>query len=229
MLLCGLMTVLAISAINLPNVTEKPKDGCFPLVTADDVATICTDARDYSVVGITAEMLADDVERVTGRRPMVCHELPKKAAVVAGTLGKSRLINQVVKSQKIDVSGIRGKWESFVITTTEHPRYHTPLLVIIGSDRRGTAFGLTALSEAIGVSPWYWWADISCLPAAAWCAPPVWTALVPWQMQNECNRCSVNSTSGHAITMKTFNRGNGVSSSTGSPITGSVQRKLTHP
>ena len=161
MLLCGLMTVLAISAINFPNVTEKPKDGCFPLVSADGVATICTDARDYSVVGITAEMLADDVERVTGRRPMVCHELPKKAAIVAGTLGKSRLINQVVKSQKIDVSGIRGKWESFVIMMTEHPRYHTPLLVIIGSDRRGTAFGLTALSEAIGVSPWYWWADVT--------------------------------------------------------------------
>jgi len=60
-----------------------------------------------------------------------------------------------------DVSSLRGKWESFVITTAEHPKYHTPLLLIVGSDRRGTAFGLTSLSEAIGVSPWYWWADVT--------------------------------------------------------------------
>ncbi len=167
MLLLGLMTVLGIFAAgfndfkDFPNVTEKPIPGSFPLVAADDVAVICTDSRDFSVVGITAKMLADDVERVTGRHPVVSYALPRGAAVVAGTLGKSRFIDQMVKSRKIDVSGIRGKWESFIITTTEHPKYHTPLLVIIGSDRRGTAFGLTSLSEAIGVSPWYWWADVT--------------------------------------------------------------------
>jgi hypothetical protein len=48
-----------------------------------------------------------------------------------------------------------------MITTADHPKTHTPLLLIIGSDRRGTAFGLTSLSEAIGVSPWYWWADVT--------------------------------------------------------------------
>lgn len=48
-----------------------------------------------------------------------------------------------------------------MIMTTEHPDFHTPLLVVIGSDRRGTAYGLTTLSESIGVSPWYWWADVT--------------------------------------------------------------------
>ena len=161
MLLGGLMTVLPIFASGFPFVTEKPEAGYFPLATAEGTAAICTDADDYPVVGITAGMLADDVERVTGQRPLVCHELPKGAAVVAGTLGKSRLIDDLVKNRKIDVSDIRGKWESFIITTTKHPKYHTPLLIIAGSDRRGTAFGLTSLSEAIGVSPWYWWADVT--------------------------------------------------------------------
>ena len=161
MLLGGLMTVLTIFASALPHVTEKPFTGCFPLVTTDGAATICTDARDFPVVGIAAGMLADDVERVTGRHPVISHELPKRAAIVAGTLGKSRMIDQLLKGRKIDVSGIRGKWESFIITTTEHPKYHTPLLAVIGSDRRGTAFGLTSLCEAIGVSPWYWWADVT--------------------------------------------------------------------
>ena len=147
------MMVLAISAANFPDVKENPSAGYFPLATADGLAAVCTDSRDYSVVGIAADMLADDMERITGRRPVTCHTLPRSSAVLAGTLGKSRIIDQVVKSQKIDVSGIRGKWESFIITTTEHPKFHTPLLVIIGSDRRGTAFGITSLCEAIGVSP----------------------------------------------------------------------------
>ena len=161
LLLGGLMTVLSIFASGFPLITEKPEVGYFPLVTADCVATISTDADDYTVVGITAGMLADDVERVTGQRPAILQELPKGAAVVAGTLGKSRLIDRLVKTRKIDVSSIRGKWESFVIKTAEHPKTHAPLLLIIGSDRRGTAFGLTSLSEAIGVSPWFWWADVT--------------------------------------------------------------------
>ena len=133
----------------------------FPLASTDGVATICTDTDDYPVVGIAAGMLADDVKLVTGKHPIICHELPKGATIVAGTLGKSRLIEGLVKSQRIDVGSIQGKWESFIISTTKHPKYHTPILLIIGSDRRGTAFGLTSLSEAIGVSPWYWWADVT--------------------------------------------------------------------
>ena len=142
-----------------PNVYEMSQDGAFPL----GEAAIYTDANDYRVVGIAAAMLADDVERVTGKRPSLrsVKQLPKGVSVVAGTLGHSRLIGQLLEKRKIDVSGIKGKWESFIIVTTEHPKYHTPLLAVIGSDRRGTAFGLTSLSEAIGVSPWYWWADVT--------------------------------------------------------------------
>ena len=161
LLLGGLIAVLTTLAVDFPHVTEMSTASYFPLVTANGVATICTDADDYPVVGITVGMFADDVERVTGKRPIVCHELPKGVAIVAGTLGKSRLIDQLVKSLRIDVSGIRGKWESFIIATTKHPKYHIPLLIIVGSDRRGIAFGLTSLSEAIGVSPWYWWADVT--------------------------------------------------------------------
>ena len=161
MLLCGLMTVLMIDAQGFPKVSEKAVVGDFPMVTPKSVATICTDERDYPVVGITAQMLADDIERVTGQRPAISHGQPRGTAVLAGTLGKSRLIDGLVKSLKIDVSSIQGKWESFIIKTAKHPKTRAPLLLIIGSDRRGTAFGLTSFSEAIGVSPWYWWADVT--------------------------------------------------------------------
>ncbi len=154
-------SVLLVRGQQFPQVTEQPSAGCFPLSAPTGVATICTDADDYRVVGIAATMLADDVERVTGRRPALSSKLPKGAALVAGTLGKSRLIDGLVKRCQIDVSSLRGKWESFLVVTTQHPRQHTPLLLVIGSDRRATAFGLTSLSEAIGVSPWYWWADVT--------------------------------------------------------------------
>ena len=144
-----------------PIVSEQPQAGYFPLVTSAGAADICIDRGDFPVVGITAQMLADDVERVTGRCPVVRHQLTKGVAVVAGTLGKSQLIDRIVRTCKIDVGSIRNRWESFIITTVDNPETHTPLLLVIGSDRRGTAFGLTSLSEAIGVSPWYWWDDVT--------------------------------------------------------------------
>ncbi len=153
------MAVNAETRSTFPVVRQSPECGFFPL----SEAAVYTDAKDFRVVEIAAGMLADDIGRVTGRRPIQqsIRELPGGCCVVAGTLGHSRLIDRLVRQQKIDVSPIRGKWESFIIMTTVHPKSHTPVLAIIGSDRRGTAFGLTSLSEAIGVSPWYWWADVT--------------------------------------------------------------------
>ncbi len=146
----------------VPAVSEIWKPGYFPISDA----VIYTDAKDHKVVGITAHMLVDDVERVTGRRPQVTtaasvKNIPKGVSVAVGTVGSSRLIDELVRQKTIDVSAIKGKWESFVITTIERPKQGGQLLVIAGSDRRGTAFGLMSLSEAIGVSPWYWWADVT--------------------------------------------------------------------
>lgn len=139
----------------------KAEDGKFPL----SQAAIYTDADDFTVVQIAAGMLADDVERVTGFRPVTSDaksvkKLPKGAVVVAGTLGNSSLIDDLVRQKLIDVSAIKGKWESYIITSIERSKDAGMLLVIAGSDRRGTAFGLTSISEEIGVSPWYWWADV---------------------------------------------------------------------
>lgn len=149
----------------VPEISCTGREGWFPLVSDTDAAVIYTDIEDFAVAGISAGMLADDIGRVTGirteARAVSNHkDIPEGAAVIAGTLGHSALTDWIVRKNRIDTDGIEGKWESFMILTTEHPRYGTPLLVILGSDRRGTAFGLTTLCEAIGVSPWYWWADV---------------------------------------------------------------------
>ena len=149
-----------------PSVSESERAGWFPLSTTEGTPGIYTSTGDYRVVEIAASLFADDVERVTGKKSQTkaigrWKDLPRGAAIVAGTLGRSVLVDELVRSGLLDVGGIRGRWETFVIATIRHPRCCKPLLVVVGSDRRGTAYGLMSLSEAIGVSPWYWWADVT--------------------------------------------------------------------
>jgi len=121
-------------------------------------------ADDSRVVQIAAENLAEDVQRVTGKKPVVRNDVNSLQGYVvfAGTVGKSSFVDSLVSQGKLDVTQLRGQWESFLITTVASPVPGVSMgLVIAGSDRRGTAFGIFELSEAIGVSPWYWWADVT--------------------------------------------------------------------
>ena len=74
-----------------------------------------------------------------------------------GTYGKSRLIERLIKQGVINEADLKGRWESYVLTVT---RERQPRLVIAGSDNRGTIYGIYDVAERIGVSPWYWWADV---------------------------------------------------------------------
>lgn len=146
-------------------ISTQVHENYFPLVDNESVAEIYIDQADYNVVETAADMLSDDIERITGKKVSLHkvrnhREINTGCAIIAGTLGQSHLIEWIVKQNRIDIKEIEGKWESFMIMTTEHPEEKTPLLVVIGSDRRGTAYGLTTLCEEIGVSPWYWWADV---------------------------------------------------------------------
>ncbi|MBL7743546.1 MAG: glycosyl hydrolase 115 family protein [Chitinophagaceae bacterium] len=87
--------------------------------------------------------------------PVVSTVPAKGFSIVAGTIGHSRLIDELIKSNKLNVSSIARKWESFIIQTIGNK------LVITGGDRRGTAYGIFHLSRMLGVSPWVWWADVT--------------------------------------------------------------------
>lgn len=136
----------------------------FPL-SAKTCAAIMYDATsEPSVVGTSVGLLASDIEKVTGKCPSVSGNGSVAAscryAVIAGTLGHSSLINDLVRDGKIDVSSISGEWERYAVRLVEAPlKGVRRALVVVGSDRRGTAYGLLSLSRAIGVNPWYWWMD----------------------------------------------------------------------
>lgn len=138
--------------------------GDFKLVYKNKAADVIVSAEDFRVAHIAASDLAADVERVTGRKPRILDstQLSSRDAVIIGTLGKSSLINALEANGKLNTAKIRNKWETFFIASVDNPLPNIrSALVIAGSDRRGTAYGVYELSQRIGVSPWYWWADVT--------------------------------------------------------------------
>ncbi|WP_046731109.1 glycosyl hydrolase 115 family protein [Streptomyces humi] len=128
--------------------------GAFSLVGAPVVVS----ADDHpGVVRVAADLRAD-LERVTGIRPGATIA---PLAVLVGTIGRSPLIDGLVAAGRLDVTGVRGKWETSLQTVVEHPLPGVAkAFVIAGSDPRGTIFGVYDVSYGIGISPWYWWDDV---------------------------------------------------------------------
>lgn len=161
-LLLAAALLLASAAYAAPQleIVTTPDASSFALADAKRVVSIAVADNDYPVVKIAAQLFADDLARVTGRTTAVTAQ-PAATAVIVGTLGRSGLVDTLAKSGKLQgLEQIRGKWESTLWQIVELPFPDVQrALVIVGSDRRGAAYGLTELSRRIGVSPWYWWAD----------------------------------------------------------------------
>lgn len=136
----------------------------FPLYEDGKSCEIYVDPEDFEVVKKTATLFAEDIGRVTGKNGHVTTgDKPGKGknVVIIGTLGRNRVIDELVKQKKLDVSTIKHGWEQYALKTVEHPAKGIDhALVIAGCDRRGTAYGAFSLSEAMGVSPLYWWTDV---------------------------------------------------------------------
>ncbi len=141
----------------------------FTLASPRQTAAILYDASDAAVVKRAAELFAADVEAVTGRYPRVTSAAGETGpAVIVGTVGGSALIRRLAEAGKIDTAPLEGAWERYLIQTVANPLPGIrKALVIAASDRRGAAYGLFTLSELIGVSPWYWWADVPVKKHAA--------------------------------------------------------------
>jgi hypothetical protein len=136
----------------------------FPLVHQRTAAPIYVDAQEAEVVRVAAEALAHDIDRITGVAPPVratTQALPSYPIII-GTLGHSRLLDQLAATGAGGMQQLKGQWETFSISVVDRPLGQPgKALVIAGSDRRGTAFGVFELSRRLGVSPWYWWADVT--------------------------------------------------------------------
>ena len=164
-LLCGasLLTPAAL-ALGQPSYVERAAgSGSFAIAEHGKLATICVDEKDFPGVIRAARDLRDDIQRVIGYTPDVSvgPTCAASHAIIIGSLEKSSLLAQLARNKKIDTAPIAGEWESFFTQVVSRPEKGiAQALVIAGSDKRGAIYGIYDLSEQIGVSPWYWWADV---------------------------------------------------------------------
>lgn len=150
-------------------VRNSATKGSFSLSANGFSAPIFTSKTDFAGVLRAAGDLQNDIGAVTGVKPDASTGAPRgKNILLIGTIGKSQVIDGLIKSKKLNVAGILGKWESFVLQVVDKPLPGVDkALVIAGSDKRGTIYGIYDLSEKMGVSPWYWWADVPVAHHAA--------------------------------------------------------------
>ena len=122
------------------------------LLNNNNSVKIHYDSNDLKGVSIAARNLQTDLQKVCGGQ--ITFSSAADANIIVGTIGHSAAVDQLVKAKKIDGKALKGKLEKYIITTIGQQ------LVIAGSDRRGTIFGIYELSQQLGVSPWYYWADV---------------------------------------------------------------------
>lgn len=132
----------------------------IPIAHAD---IICSHDDEIGV-HIAVENLASDLQQITGversvlewqdSEDAILSTSHRSTAIIAGSLNSS-LIQHLSNQGLIDVSDLEGKWETFMTTVVDgvHPSVDRAL-VIAGSDKRGTIFGIYTLSEQSGQSPY---------------------------------------------------------------------------
>ncbi|MDE7456095.1 MAG: glycosyl hydrolase 115 family protein [Prevotella sp.] len=134
----------------------------LPLCAADQFVTFTQQAGALSLSGATIGFseqepkavqlaigsLQQDFQRVMGFTP----QRSEQPTLLIGTVGCNSRIDQLVKSRRL--ADLKGKREKYIVATIDGQ------LVIAGSDRRGTVYGIYELSRQLGVSPWYWWMDV---------------------------------------------------------------------
>ncbi|MDR2882581.1 MAG: glycosyl hydrolase 115 family protein [Alistipes sp.] len=143
---------------------DRP-DAALTLATGGEVVPIYVDKFAEPGTKTDAFNLAADFERVTGTAAhvMIFEGRPTTAStvIIVGVLGNSPMLDRVIEGGHIDRAALEGKREKFVIKTVSQPLPGIErALVIAGSDKRGASYGVYELSEQMGVSPWYWWADV---------------------------------------------------------------------
>ncbi len=134
----------------------------FPLVTPTDKACILYDTESSPVDSVAAVLFAQDIYRVSGYSPTVITKPSQISGnvIVIGTV-TSRYVKELLRDTLPLEKTLNGKWETYAYRVVNNAfATGSRAFVIAGSDPRGTAYGVLDLSQKIGVSPWYWWADV---------------------------------------------------------------------
>lgn len=111
--------------------------------------------------------LQSDFQKVTGAQPAIVNQISgmNSPLIIIGTVGTKSVVDDLIKQKKIDGKSLTKKNEKYIIQNVSNPFPGvSEAIVIAGSDKRGTIYGIYEMSQQIGVSPWYYWADVPVSP-----------------------------------------------------------------
>lgn len=157
------VTVLSPSAAEQFVSFTETSNG-FPLFSPKDhsFTILCSDEDEHKGVLTAIDNLRADFEKVCGVKPEKANNTADNVKIIIGSIDNSPIIKQLIKAKKLDADLLKGKNEKYIITTLHSPLkgIEGDVLLIAGSDKRGTIYGIYELSKQMGISPWYWWADV---------------------------------------------------------------------
>ena len=146
-----LTTLLSANAAD-KFITFSKQEGAVALFSNKKTVDIKVDANEHPGVVRAVNSLIADIKEVSGCDGQIGQN--ENARIIVGSLDKSTTIQQLAKKKVIDIKELKGKSEKYIITTVGDQ------IIIAGSDKRGTTYGIYELARQIGVSPWHWWADV---------------------------------------------------------------------
>jgi len=146
---------------NKLNIKLVCEEKCAPII-------IDTKGKDFKGIKLVAESFAEDVDLITGIKPEIIEDMIddklkklRGTVVIVGSIGNSHIIDSLIEQKRINVSRIEGKRECYKIKVVENPIFNIKrAIVVAGSDKRGTIYGIYHISELMGVSPWVYFADV---------------------------------------------------------------------
>ncbi len=139
------------------------RDGSAAGYQALQVQAIVVDSTEQALLQHSARLLQQDLLAVTGKQPAIVHHLPKKSTgtvLLIATLTGGSQLRQLQSSGQWQPSIRQGQWEAFEIKALPATPQRSAVLVLAGTDRRGAVYAVASFSRQLGVSPWYWWADV---------------------------------------------------------------------
>jgi hypothetical protein len=155
-------TLLLIASTAFGQAAPKSSSDAIRLAADGTTSTLVVEPTAWPGVTRAAHDLAEDVHSVTGLSPAVTQTVPHAGDIVLiATVGRSALLDRLAAQHKIDLTPLHNQWEATLAQTVKHPFPGIrSALIIAGSDKRGAIYGAYDVSRQIGVSPWYWWADV---------------------------------------------------------------------
>ncbi|MBQ8838922.1 MAG: glycosyl hydrolase 115 family protein [Bacteroidales bacterium] len=157
MMLCILLAVSAFATEKF--VTSDRRQSELAVVKNGKPLGIYHDRTDHAGVLMACKSLCKDIEAVCGAAP-VLSDTPLRECILVGSID-TPLISRLLDSGKIDRNELESKNEKYIISVVNKPVEGVDkALVIAGSDKRGTIYGVYELSRQMGISPWYWWMDV---------------------------------------------------------------------